>query len=107
MRKALLLLLSVCSGCAHMVQDQWTGPDKAKHFMASALLSAAGSEWVEHQHQSRDRSAAFGLMFSVSIGAAKEAYDSRPQGSGWSWKDFTWDIAGATTGYCVWQAAHH
>nr|WP_181400312.1 hypothetical protein [Klebsiella pneumoniae] len=29
-----------------------------------------------------------------------------PAGSGWSWKDFAWDVAGATTGYAVWQLAH-
>ncbi|OKV15962.1 hypothetical protein AWP47_03470, partial [Escherichia coli] len=29
------------------------------------------------------------------------------EGSGWSWKDFTWDVAGATTGYTVWQLAHN
>ncbi|MDU1457283.1 MAG: hypothetical protein E6895_03945, partial [Klebsiella sp.] len=22
------------------------------------------------------------------------------------WKDFAWDVAGATTGYAVWQLAH-
>ncbi len=38
---------------------------------------------------SRDRSATFGLMFSVGLGASKELWDSRPEGSGWSWKDFT------------------
>ncbi|TYL40938.1 YfiM family lipoprotein [Dickeya sp. ws52] len=106
MRSALLLLLFSCSGCTHMAQDRWTGPDKAEHFLASALISAASSEVAERQHQSRNHSATFGLMFSVSIGAAKETYDSRPQGSGWSVKDFTWDIAGATAGYCLWQAAH-
>ncbi|MGP4871521.1 hypothetical protein ACTXQV_05590, partial [Klebsiella pneumoniae] len=52
------------------------------------------------------RSAAIGLMFSVSLGASKELWDSRPAGSGWSWKDFAWDVAGATTGYAVWQLAH-
>ncbi|EIP4374663.1 hypothetical protein LRV76_005075, partial [Escherichia coli] len=55
----------------------------------------------------RDRSATFGLMFSVGLGASKELWDSRPEGSGWSWKDFTWDVAGATTGYTVWQLTRH
>ncbi|HHU7851588.1 TPA: hypothetical protein ACULEA_005027, partial [Escherichia coli] len=31
----------------------------------------------------------------------------RPEGSGWSWKDFAWDIAGASTGYTVWQLTRH
>lgn len=49
----------------------------------------------------------FGLMFSVSLGASKELWDSRPEGSGWSWKDFARDIAGASTGYTVWQLTRH
>ncbi|EMH7247232.1 hypothetical protein ACQUPK_005704, partial [Escherichia coli] len=56
---------------------------------------------------SRDRSAMFGLMFSVSLGASKELWDSRPEGSGWSWKDLAWDVAGASTGYTVWQLTRH
>lgn len=104
----ILVLLSslwLC-GCSHMANDAWTGQDKAQHFIASAILSAAGNEYAQHQGFSQDRSAAYGLMFSLSLGAGKEAWDSRPLGSGWSWKDFTWDIAGATTGYALWQMAH-
>lgn len=71
-----------------MANDSWSGQDKAQHFIASAMLSAAGNEYSQHQGMSRDRSAMFGLMFSVSLGASKELWDSRPEGSGWSWKDF-------------------
>lgn len=90
-----------------MANDSWSGQDKAQHFIASAMLSAAGNEYAQHQGMSRDRSATFGLMFSVGLGTSKELWDSRPEGSGWSWKDFTWDVAGATTGYTIWQLAHH
>ncbi|MEO3739360.1 putative lipoprotein [Kosakonia oryzendophytica] len=95
------------TGCSHMANDNWSGQDKAQHFLGSAMLSAAGNEVAQHQGISRDRSAIFGLMFSVSLGASKELWDSRPAGSGWSWKDFAWDVAGATTGYTVWQLARH
>ncbi len=78
-----------------MANDSWSGQDKAQHFIASAMLSAAGNEYSQHQGMSRDRSAMFGLMFSVSLGASKELWDSRPEGSGWSWKDLAWDVAGA------------
>ena len=90
-----------------MANDSWSGQDKAQHFIASAMLSAAGYEYAQHQGMSADRSATCGLMFSVGRGAAKELWDSRPEGSGWSWKDFAWDIAGASTGYTIWQLAHH
>lgn len=54
-----------------MANDNWSGQDKAQHFIASAMLSAAGNEYSQHQGMSRDRSAMFGLMFSVSLGASK------------------------------------
>ena len=60
--------------------DSWSGQDKAQHFIASAMLSAAGNEYAQHQGMSRDRSATFGLMFSVGLGASKELWDSRPRG---------------------------
>ena len=99
-----------------MANDSWSGQDKAQHFIASAMLSAAGNELdatsselkhSQHQGMSRDHSAMFGLMFSVSLGASKELWDSRPEGSGWSWKDLAWDVAGASTGYTVWQLTRH
>ena len=106
MRTIIVIASLMLTGCSHMANDAWSGQDKAQHFLASAMLSAAGNEYAQHQGYSRDRSAAIGLMFSVSLGASKELGDSRPAGSGWSWKDFAWDVAGATTGYAVWQLAH-
>lgn len=64
-----------------MANDSWSGQDKAQHFIASAMLSAAGNEYAQHQGMSRDRSAMFGLMFSVSLGASKELWDSSPEGA--------------------------
>ena len=105
LRNIYLLTLFLLTGCSHMAQDEWHGQDKAQHFLASAMLSAAGNEYAQHQGYSQDRSATFGVMFSLTLGASKELWDSRPAGSGWSWKDFAWDVAGATTGYAVWQLA--
>ena len=107
MRIPLLLTTLALTGCSHMANDSWSGQDKAQHFLASAMLSAAGNEYAQHQGYSRDRSAAIGLMFSVGLGASKELWDSRPAGSGWGWKEIAWDVAGAATGYTVWQIAHY
>lgn len=107
MRLFILASILTLSGCSHMANDNWSGQDKAQHFIASAMLTAAGNEYAQHQGNSADRSAAIGFMFSISLGASKELWDSRPIGSGWSWKDFAWDVAGASTGYAVWQMAHH
>lgn len=105
MRRAVILFFLLLTGCNHMANDGWSGEDKAQHFIASAMIAAAGNEYTQHQGISRDRSAAYGLMFSVSLGAGKELWDSRPAGTGWSWKDFTWDITGAAAGYSLWQLA--
>lgn len=106
MRNCLALVLLCCSGCTHQAQDEWTGRDKAQHFISSAFLAAAGNAYGERQNWSQGRSASFGLTFAISLGAAKELYDSREGGSGWSWKDFTWDLAGAATGYALWNLDH-
>lgn len=66
MRLFILFSILAISGCSHMANDRWSGQDKAQHFIASAMLSAAGNEYAQHQGNSRDRSAAIGLMFSVS-----------------------------------------
>ena len=98
-------LLMVCSGCTHFAQDSWTGKDKAQHFVGSAVLAAAGTAYADRQNMSSARSRSFGLLFAISLGAGKELWDSRQGGTGWSWKDFAWDVAGAATGYGLYQAA--
>ncbi|SFN50790.1 putative lipoprotein [Xenorhabdus japonica] len=41
------------------------------------------------------------VYYYHSIGTAKELYDSRPSGTGWSWHDIAYDIAGAIAGYSL------
>lgn len=101
---AVLPFLLITSGCTHLANDSWTGKDKAQHFVASAAFAAAGAAYGDHQNWNEARSRSFGLMFSIGLGAAKELYDSREGGTGWSWKDFAWDVAGAATGYSLYHA---
>ena len=107
MRTIIMITSLLLTGCSHMANDAWSGQDKAQHFRPLATLSAAGNEYAQHQRYSRDRSAAIGLMFSVSLGASKEALGQPPGRERLGGrKDFAWDVAGATTGYAVWQLAH-
>lgn len=99
----VLPFLLFTSGCTHLANDSWTGKDKAQHFVASAAFAAAGAAYGDHQNWSEAHSRSFGLMFSIGLGAAKELYDSREGGTGWSWKDFAWDVAGAATGYSLYH----
>ncbi|UJD87991.1 YfiM family lipoprotein [Rahnella aquatilis] len=107
LRLPVIILIFACSGCTHYANDAWTGKDKAEHFVGSAVLAAAGAAYGDHQGWNEARSRSFGLLFSVGLGATKEVYDSRAGGSGWSWKDFSWDIAGAATGYSVYHLTHY
>lgn len=105
MRWLHFLALTLITGCSHQANDAWHGQDKAQHFIASAIITAAASEYASHQGHSPAYSNNFGFLVSISLGASKELWDSRAAGSGWSWKDFAWDIAGAATGYSLWQLA--
>lgn len=105
MKQLILPVLFLLTGCSHTANDRWSGQDKAQHFIASAILAAAGTEVGLRQDYSPARSANVGFLFSVSLGGAKELWDSRAAGTGWSWKDFAWDVAGAATGYTVWRLA--
>ncbi|MHA6495996.1 hypothetical protein ACX3VG_02800, partial [Escherichia coli] len=49
MRILFVCSLLLLSGCSHMANDSWSGQDKAQHFIASAMLSAAGNEYAQHQ----------------------------------------------------------
>ena len=99
----ILLNLPSCSG-AHWANDSWKGKDKAQHFLFSAGAAAAANAYADRQHMSYRQAAQFGIIFSVGLGAAKELYDSRPAGTGWSWHDFTYDVAGAIAGYSLYQS---
>lgn len=57
----------------------------------------------QRQHLSDRQSQTIGFLFSLTPGAGKEWYDSRPNGSGWSWKDFAWDAASAASGIALWN----
>ncbi|MEA1064269.1 YfiM family lipoprotein [Apirhabdus apintestini] len=102
---ALLVVILLTNGCSHAANDDWYGKDKAQHFMLSAIAYAAGHEMVNKRPVSTGRSVQAGFLFSLSLGAGKELWDSRAAGSGWSWYDLAWDIAGASAGYAIWQLA--
>lgn len=49
MRTPCLIIPLLLTGCSHMANDNWSGQDKAQHFLASAMMSAAGNEYALHQ----------------------------------------------------------
>lgn len=101
----VLLSLVTLNGCQsfHVANDNWQGKDKAQHFLFSMVASAGANAYADHQNYSYREGLVIGLPFSISLGVAKELYDSRPQGTGWSWHDFAYDVAGAAAGSLLYQ----
>ncbi|OAT24543.1 YfiM family lipoprotein [Proteus myxofaciens] len=101
----IILSSSILTGCQsfHFANDNWRGKDKAQHFLFSMASSAGANAYADHQNYGHRESLLIGLSFSISLGAAKELYDSRPTGTGWSWHDFAYDVAGALSGTLLYQ----
>ncbi|ELZ5940294.1 MULTISPECIES: YfiM family lipoprotein [Providencia] len=87
-----------------VANDKWTGKDKAQHFAFSAAMAMAGNAYADKQNWQHREAAQFGILFSVSLGVVKELYDSRPSGTGWSWHDIAYDVAGSIAGYSLYQS---
>ncbi|RJR18053.1 MAG: hypothetical protein C4581_06770 [Nitrospiraceae bacterium] len=105
-RTALLIALTFLTGCATATpqDDSWFGRDKAKHFLASGLISGTATVIADKQGMNRDESFYFAFGTTLSLGAGKEAYDLKIRKTGWSWKDLFWDALGALAGYGIVQA---
>jgi putative lipoprotein len=81
-------------------EDAWWGPDKALHFGVSAGLGATGYGASSLVFENRYARAGAGAGLSLGAGVAKEIRDSLGYGTP-SWKDLTWDAAGAAVGVGV------
>ncbi len=79
--------------------DRWLAPDKARHLLASAFLCGAAF-WTLHHHleQSSRTSLKTAVLFTFSLGAAKEIRDSFAVKGCSSWKDLAADLAGIILG---------
>jgi putative lipoprotein len=94
---AALLLTRASAPCLAGGDDRWLAHDKAVHYTASGLLASdayAGISLVSKRTEWRIVGA---LGLTIAAGAAKEVYDSHGGGDP-SWRDLTWDLAGATSG---------
>lgn len=84
----------VTCGTAHAnPNDRWLGQDKAKHFAVSAGLGFAAGFVTNDPYKQ--------FALGMAPGLAKEVYDSRKGGSGFSVKDLAWDAAGVYVGMRV------
>ncbi len=102
MRSAAVLavMLVLATGARLRAEDAWWAKDKAAHFGATSGLAAGGYAAGALVFEARDTRVASGLVLALGAGAAKEWRD-RARGGTASWRDFTWDAAGAATGVAM------
>ncbi len=94
----LALLVLTRAGAARAEDpDPWWGRDKALHFGVSVALAAGSYGASSLVLDQRWQRAATAGGFTITVGAAKEGWDAMGHGDP-SWKDFTWDVAGAAVG---------
>ncbi|EAZ61023.1 conserved hypothetical protein [Pseudomonas aeruginosa 2192] len=105
MRALLVAACLLLGGCSHFAEDDWLGEDRPCISPVPRPLPRRACRWPTTAALRGARQARFGLSFSLAFGVGKEFYDSRSAGSGWSWKDLAWDLAGAAAGYGLYQAA--
>lgn len=80
-------------------KDSWFGQDKAKHLLASMLLTGSVAYVAYHQWEMpRAQSRIVGIGFAFSLGMIKECHDQRRVLGHFSWKDLSIDILGIGVG---------
>ncbi len=84
------------------LSDPWFGRDKVHHFLTSAFLSGVGYYALRDEQRYGVRSSQVGsLMFSISLGLAKEVRDGLKPHNAFSVKDLVADILGAVVGLAI------
>jgi len=83
----------------HKPIDAWFGKDKAKHFLASMIITGS-SMWVAKHRWGTDRAASrtFGISVGISAGFAKEFLDRGGKTAHFSWRDLVADFFGILIG---------
>lgn len=95
-----LIIALLLNGCAPVPvrNDPWSGPDKALHFGASAVIAAAAAQSAKNHEHSDCKAFRIGFVVSSGVGVAKEIADDNIRQVGWSWRDLVMDVLGAAAG---------
>ena len=86
MRALIVLLAAPAIACA----DEWTGPDKQKHFAVSFAAGVIASGLTDEKWKA--------VGIALLPGLIKEVHDSRQPGNQFSGKDMVWNALGAYAG---------
>jgi putative lipoprotein len=89
-----------CQAAESGSPDAWLARDKALHYTTTALLAGDGYAATSLFSKRVDLRLAGAIGLASAAGVAKEVYDGYGGGDA-SWRDLTWDLAGATTGAVI------
>lgn len=95
----MFLLLTACASVSAR-EDPWFGKDKIVHFCASGLIAGVATAAAHTQDRNDSETFVIAMGMTLSLGAAKEAYDGY-LGNSWSWKDLMWGALGGLAGYFI------
>ena len=80
--------------------DPWFGPDKAKHFVGSAVIQVGTHAVLRSSGLDYRAASTRAGMVTFAVGAGKELWD-RDHGGHPSWRDLAADVAGGAAGAVV------
>lgn len=93
MRFALVVALTFGGGGDDSRADPWFGPDKIKHFFASAFVQSVSYSALRAVDASHGPALVGATLTSAAVAVGKEVHDAR-RGMGFSGRDLVWDAAG-------------
>lgn len=101
MKKQIFLLIILTSSLLLLADSpfykktDWLGKDKIMHFSGSAFLTV-WNYGLFHDcfSNSKDNSVLISFSITSFMGVSKEYSDLKLKGSGWSWQDLVYDLAG-------------
>ncbi len=94
MIRGIVLVFSLGSRQGAPPQDAWFGPDKVKHFFASAFVQSMSYGSLRAAGASHGGALAGATAATTAAGVGRELRDRRVKGV-FSGRDLVWDVAGA------------
>ena len=89
-----VVMLLQAGAAAPRPRDAWFGADKVKHFLTSFFVQSVGYSVTRATGAHHAPSLAAASAITAVVGIGKEMHDRRSYGV-FSYRDITWDAAGA------------
>jgi uncharacterized protein YfiM (DUF2279 family) len=91
---ALCLAVNIIYAQTAVARDSWFGVDKIKHFFISAFIESVSFSALQAAGANRRTAMAGAIGVTAGVGIAREIHDRRTR-KAFSYRDLTWDAAGA------------